>query len=116
MIFAAAAFGVGKTIAETSIETYFDEELELFIDNLYEEAEFKMGDVEKVRSLFPEDQWKNVYIEKWREDYSPLPRYTPSQNEFNDWPIEVTSYPEDQISKTKANDVVWLLTVTAEKI
>jgi len=77
---------------------------------------FIMGDVDKVRSLFPEDQWKNVHIEKWREDYLPLQRYTPSQNEFNDWPIEITSYSEDQIAEAKANGVVWLLTVTAEKI
>lgn len=77
---------------------------------------FIMGDVDKVRSLFPEDQWKNVHIEKWRENYSPLQRYTPSLNEFNDWPIEITSYPEEQVAEAKANGVVWLLTVTAEKI
>jgi len=77
---------------------------------------FIMGDVDKVRSLFPEDQWKNVHIEKWREDYSPLQRYTPGQNEFNDWPIEITSYPQEQVAEAKANGVVWLLTVTAEKI
>lgn len=77
---------------------------------------FIMGDVEKVRSLFPLDQWKNIHIEKWRENYSPLQRYTPSQNEFNDWPVEITSYPDDQVAKAKANGVVWLLVVTAEKI
>ena len=77
---------------------------------------FIMGDVDKVRSLFSQDQWKNIHIEKWRENYSPLPRYTPSQNEFNDWPIEITSYPENKVSEAMSNGVVWLLTVTAEKI
>lgn len=77
---------------------------------------FIMGDIEKVRSLFPTDQWKNVNIEKWREDYIPLQRYTPTQNEFNDWPIEITSYPENEIAEAKANGVVWLMVVTAEKI
>jgi len=77
---------------------------------------FIMGDVEKLRSLFPAEQWKNVNIEKWREDYAPLERYTPSQNEFNDWGTEITSYPEERVAEAKANGVVWLLAVTAEKI
>ncbi|MFK5891953.1 MAG: class I SAM-dependent methyltransferase [Pseudomonadota bacterium] len=76
---------------------------------------FIMGDVEKIRSLFHEDKWINVHIEKWRENYSPLPRYTPSQNEFNDWPIEITSYPEEKIIEARNNGVIWLLTITAEK-
>lgn len=77
---------------------------------------FIMGDVNKVRELFPADQWKNVVIEKWREDYAPLERYTPSEKEFKDWPVEITSYPEDQVAEAKANGVVWLMVVTAEKI
>lgn len=77
---------------------------------------FIMGDVDKVMSLFPSDLWKNVTIEKWREVYSPLERYTPSQNEFNDWPIEITSYSDDRVADAKANGVVWLMVVTAEKI
>lgn len=76
---------------------------------------FIMGDVERVKSLFPADQWKNVLIEKWREDYTPLRRYTPSDFEFKDWPIEITSYPEDQVTEAKKNGVVWLLTISAEK-
>jgi len=77
---------------------------------------FIMGDVEKVRSLFPATHWKNVQIEKWREEYSPLERYTPQQNEFNDWPTEITSYPNKLVEEAKANGIVWLLTVSAEKI
>jgi len=77
---------------------------------------FIMGDIRKIKSLFPEDQWKDVQIERWRENYSPLARYTPSQNEFKDWAVEITSYPKEQIAEAKANGVVWLLTITAEKI
>ena len=75
-----------------------------------------MGDVEKIRSLFSLDQWKNVQIQKWREDYDPLPRYTPSENEFQDWEIEITNYPEEQVAEAKKNGVVWLIVITAEKI
>ncbi len=77
---------------------------------------FIMGDIEKVKSLFPEDQWKSLHIEKWREDFQPLQRYTPAQNEFDDWPIEITSYTDDQVAKARENGVVWLMTITAEKV
>ena len=77
---------------------------------------FIMGDVDKVRKLFPVGEWKNLVIEKWRENYAPLERYIPSETEFKDWPIEITSYPEDQVAEARANGVVWLMVVTAEKI
>ncbi len=77
---------------------------------------FIMGDIEKIKSLFPTDKWKNIHIERWREDYAPLQRHTPLQNEFDDWEIEITSYPDEQIAKAKADGIVWLFTITAEKI
>lgn len=77
---------------------------------------FIMGDLERLKSLFPTDQWNNVQIEKWRENYQPLERYTPTSNEFKDWPIEITSYPEEQVAQAKASGVVWLLVVTASKV
>jgi len=76
---------------------------------------FIMGDIEKVRALFSQDKWKNVVIEKWREEYSPLERYTPSDVEFVDWAVEITSYPKEQVEDARKNGVVWLLVVTAEK-
>ena len=76
---------------------------------------FIMGDTEKLRAHFINQQWENVVIEKWREDYHPLERYTPTENEFKDWPIEITSYPEQQVAAARANGVVWLVTVLAEK-
>jgi len=77
---------------------------------------FIMGDIEKIRALFPDDQWENVQIEKWREDYEPLERYTPSQNEFGDWDIEICNYPDEQVANARKNGVVWLIVITAEKI
>lgn len=76
---------------------------------------FIMGDVERVRRIFPESQWRNVQIEKWREDFEPLPRYFVSDKEFQDWAIEVESYPEDQVAATRAKKTVWLMVITAEK-
>ena len=77
---------------------------------------FIMGDIKKIKTLFPEDQWKNVVIEKWREDHMPLERYTPTENEFQDWEIEITNYPEEQVAEARKNGVIWLLVITAEKI
>jgi len=77
---------------------------------------FIMGDLGEVKSLFPEGQWKNLQIEKWREDYSPLQQYMPTDNDSKDWPIEITSYSAGQVAEAKANGVVWLMVITAEKI
>ncbi|RDH81529.1 MAG: hypothetical protein DIZ80_15745 [endosymbiont of Galathealinum brachiosum] len=77
---------------------------------------FIMGDIDKIKSLFPDSHWKNIQIEKWREDYLPLERYTPSENEFEDWAVEITTYPENQITEARKNGVVWLIVITAEKI
>lgn len=77
---------------------------------------FIMGDIDKVASLFSPDQWKNVQIEKWREIYEPLTRFDPPDNVLIDWPIEISSYPQEKIDNAKANGSVWMMVVTAEKI
>lgn len=77
---------------------------------------FIMGDLDKVRALFPSDQWQNVRIEKWREQYAPLERFEPPQNVTKDWPVEITSYPQEQVEEARKNGVVWMMAITAEKI
>ncbi|WP_162300078.1 class I SAM-dependent methyltransferase [Kineobactrum sediminis] len=77
---------------------------------------FIMGDTEKLRSLFDPAVWTNVNIERWREDSTPLERYTPSPTEFRDWPVEIVSYPAPEVARAKAEGVVWLLVVTAQKV
>ena len=77
---------------------------------------FIMGDIRKIRSIFSPDQWKNIQIEKWREEYEPLPKYAPPGNVLIDWPIEISNYPQEQIDDAKTNGVVWMMVITAEKI
>ena len=77
---------------------------------------FIMGDIDKIHSLFTTDQWKNIQIEKWREEYEPLARFPPPENVLLDWPIEISSYPQEQIDDAKTNGVVWMMVITAEKI
>lgn len=76
---------------------------------------FIVGDVQRVRSLFENAYWENVHIERWRENSAPLSRYVPSDKEFKDWPVEIVSYPADQVEEIRENGVVWLLVVTATR-
>lgn len=78
---------------------------------------FIMGDLAKVRSIFSDKIWKNVQIEKWRENYEPLERYTPPETVLvNDWPVEISSYPQEQVEEARKNGVVFMIAITAEKI
>ncbi|RLA05710.1 MAG: hypothetical protein DRQ47_00480 [Gammaproteobacteria bacterium] len=77
---------------------------------------FIMADLKKIRELFPEDQWQNVQIEQWRKDYQPLERLEPQPRMVEDWPIEITSYPQEDVDEIIANRVVWMMVITAEKI
>ena len=78
---------------------------------------FIMGDLEKIKSQFRNDQWKNVQIEKWREDCEPLEPYRPPENCLNkDWPIEITSYPDEEVKQARETGLVWMIAITAEKI
>jgi len=76
---------------------------------------FIMGDLDRVLGLLPEGLWSAVTLERWREDYAPLERYAPSENEFKDWPVELVSYPENAIAQARADGVVWMLVITATK-
>ncbi len=92
----------------------------LYLDapiHLHGNEMFIMGDLEKIRSLFLKDLWKNVQFEKWREDYQPLEKYPPPETVLiNDWPIEIESYSAEQVEQAKNNGVVWMIAITAEKI
>ena len=76
---------------------------------------FIMGDIERIRALFPADQWKNVQIEQWRKDYEPLERFTPSPKLQQNWPIEIISYTQEQVDEV-SNRTIWMMVITAEKI
>lgn len=77
---------------------------------------FIMGDITRIRSLLPEDQWANVQIEQWRNDCAPLEPYRPPDKVLREWPIEITTYPQDQIDEARANGLVWMMVITAKKI
>jgi SAM-dependent methyltransferase len=75
---------------------------------------FIMGDIKRIKSHFPDDQWCNLVVERWRYDYQPLERYMPIEKLFDEWKEEITSYAEEEVEKVKQNPI-WLLTISAEK-
>ncbi len=76
---------------------------------------FIMGDIDRVRELFATPYWENVNIERWRENHAPLERYTPSDKEFNDWPIEIVNYSDNEVNAIRDEGVIWLLVITATR-
>jgi len=92
----------------------------LYLDapiHLHGNEMFIMGDLEKIRSLFLPDQWKNVQFEKWREDYQPLEKYPPPETVLlNDWPAEIESYSAESVSQVIKKGVVWMTAITAERV
>lgn len=76
---------------------------------------FIMGDLPRIESLFKAEPWGEVQLQYWRRDYQPLEIYPPNKTVLKEWPIEILSYPPDQVSATQASASVWLLAITARK-
>ena len=77
---------------------------------------FIMGDLEKIRSYLPDENWRNVHIEKWRENCEPLEPYAPPENVLADWPLEITSYSQEQVDMLCEQASVWMIAITANKV
>ncbi|HCD56552.1 MAG: hypothetical protein CME44_04390 [Haliea sp.] len=89
---------------------YFDAPIHLHGNEI-----FIMGDVAKIRDMFTTAYWRDVNIERWRENHTPLERYEPSHKEFSDWPVEIVSYPDNEIKAIRHNGIIWLLVITASR-
>lgn len=76
---------------------------------------FIVGDVQRIRRLFDPLPWKNITIERWREDYSPLERYRTPDRDVKLWERSVTSYPRELLEDILENRSVSLITIKAEK-
>lgn len=76
---------------------------------------FIMGDLPRIRQLFQPGQWQDLVMQCWRKDYEPLDRYPPNPAVLKEWPIEITSYPEEQVQNARDSGSVWLMTISARK-
>ncbi|MCA9407636.1 MAG: hypothetical protein KC733_03015, partial [Candidatus Omnitrophica bacterium] len=59
---ASAAKGVGESVAMMGIEAYISEELETFIDSLYQDAEFKIASMETVGEDLKVSKWELLTV------------------------------------------------------
>jgi SAM-dependent methyltransferase len=76
---------------------------------------FIMGDLQRIRDLFDEVRWQGLVMERWRRDFEPLEKYPPSAKVQAEWPQEIRSYPESEVSRVREQGTVWLLTISASK-
>jgi len=77
---------------------------------------FIMGDLKRIRELFAASGWQNVVMQCWRKDYLPLEMYPPNQSVLKEWPIEISSYHDDEVAAARDTGSVWLLTLSASKV
>ena len=77
---------------------------------------FVMGDIERIRSLFDSRVWREVTLQKWRFDHSPLPVYSPPEKETRLWAERVRGYAPEKVDALRRSARVWLLTMQARKV
>ena len=91
----------------------------LYLDapiHLHGHEMFVAGDVKRILALFDAALWTHIVTERWRLDYSPLPRYPTPEGDARDALKNLSSYDPAAIADLQANGTVWLLTVTSVKI
>ncbi len=76
---------------------------------------FIMGDLPKIRALFDPGEWTDVIMERWRFNHQPLEAYPPSAKVLEEWPLEITSYNDEEVERIRRDASVWLLTISATK-
>jgi hypothetical protein len=76
---------------------------------------FVAGDVPRIVSLFAQEMWADITVERWRYDHDPLPRYPTPAADVGYVRGKIASYDLDWIADLQTNGTVWLLTVAAQK-
>lgn len=76
---------------------------------------FITGDFPRIRGLFDPLLWRNVTIERWREDYFPLEKYQTPGSDKATWERSVTGYSNELLDEIYENRSVSLVAITAEK-
>ena len=74
---------------------------------------FIAGDIDRIRGLFDPALWRDVNIEKWREDHVPLERYPTPNTDARTWEKAVTSYSPAMLAAIRNERSVWLITISA---
>jgi len=88
---------------------YFDAPI-----HLHGHEMFVTGDLARIRALFDPALWRDVSLQKWREEYAPLERYPAPPLDVRTWPATSTYAPSlfDEIREERS---VYLVVVNARK-
>ncbi len=76
---------------------------------------FIMGDLARIKGLFDSQIWQDIVVQCWRKDFQPLEIYPPNKAVLREWPIEISSYPQEKVAAARDGGSVWLLTISARK-
>jgi SAM-dependent methyltransferase len=76
---------------------------------------FVADDIPQIRALFDPLLWKNLTIEKWREDYTPLERFPTPEGDWKSWSGSIKNYPPELLEDIRINRSVHLITIKADK-
>ncbi len=76
---------------------------------------FIMGDLPRIKGLFATDIWQDIVVQSWRKDFLPLEIYPPNKAVLLEWPIEISTYPDEEVEAAKDSGSVWLLTLSARR-
>jgi len=89
---------------------YFDAPI-----HLHGHEMFIVGDIARIRNTFDEALWREISIERWRENYEPLARYSTPEGDFLSWSHSVKNYSQERLQDIRINRSVWLITIKAQK-
>lgn len=104
----AASFSEIARVLKPEGSIYFDAPI-----HLHGHEMFIAGDVDRIRGLLDPALWRDVRIEKWRQDHAPLDRYRTPERDARTWEKAVASYSRTLLEEILNERSVWLMTIRA---
>ena len=104
----AASFNEIFRVLRPNGSIYFDAPIYLHGHEM-----FIAGDIDRIRGLFDPALWRDVRIEKWRENHAPLERYATPESDARTWEQAVTSYPPALLADIRNERSVCLIAISA---
>ena len=104
----AASFRELFRVLRPNGSIYFDAPI-----HLHGHEMFITGDIDRIRGLLDPALWRDVRIEKWRENHAPLERYRAPERDARTWEQAVSSYSQALLEQIRNERSAWLITISA---